>query len=147
MRTQLGVVFSILLLLTACSHSGNLGLVTRPSADPTNLLKTPRGFQEVGPVEGQSCRHFVLAVIPWGEGDYADAVEKALAQRGGDALINVNVETSLYGFFPIYNVYSFTCTTVKGVAIKFQEIPSSAVSSAPHDGRLDTSDKKPSGTN
>jgi hypothetical protein len=32
----------------------------------------------------------------------------------------VSVETSLYGFIPIYNVYSFTCTTVKGIAIKFE---------------------------
>jgi hypothetical protein len=121
MSLQLGVALSILLFLMSCSHSGNLGLVMRPSVDPTALLKTtPRGFQEVGPVEGQSCRHFILAIIPWGEGDFADAVEKALAQRGGDALINVSVETSLYGFVPIYNVYSFTCTTVRGVAIKFQ---------------------------
>ena len=47
-------------------------------------------------------------------------MEKALAASGGDAIINASVETSLYGFLPIYNVFTFTCTTVKGVAIKFQ---------------------------
>jgi hypothetical protein len=83
-------------------------------------LKSGRPFQELGPVEGQQCRHFVLAIIPWGQGDVSHAVEDALAQTGGDAIINANVETSLYGFVPIYNIYSFTCTTVKGVAIKFQ---------------------------
>jgi bacteriorhodopsin len=47
-------------------------------------------------------------------------VDDALVQRGGDALLNVSVETSLYGFIPIYNVYSFTCTTVRGIAVKFE---------------------------
>lgn len=71
-------------------------------------------------MEGQKCRNFLLAIVPWGDGDLAHAVEEALAEKGGDALLNANVETSLYGFIPIYNVYSFTCTTVKGIAIKFQ---------------------------
>jgi hypothetical protein len=30
-----------------------------------------------------------------------------------------SVETSLYGFIPIYNLFANTCTTVRGVAIKF----------------------------
>ena len=107
-------------LLVGCSSSGNLGIIARPLADPAGILRSGRAFQELGPVEGQQCRHFFLAIFPWGEGDLAHAVEEALAQRGGDAIINAYVETSLYGFIPIYNVYSFTCTTVKGVAIKFQ---------------------------
>ncbi len=48
------------------------------------------------------------------------AIDNALAQKGGDALLNVTIHSSLYGFVPIYNVYSFTCTTVQGVAVKFQ---------------------------
>jgi hypothetical protein len=32
------------------------------------------------------------------------------------------VSNSLYGFVPIYNVYSFTCTSVQGVAVKFKPI-------------------------
>ena len=106
--------------LAGCSSSGTLGIVTRSSADPASLLRSGRTFEEIGPAEGQACRHFVLAIIPWGQGDFAKAVDKALEQRQGDALLNVSVETSLYGFVPIYNVYSFTCTTVKGAAIKFK---------------------------
>src|SRR5947209_766162 len=120
MRQFLSVLTTVAIFLAGCSSSGTIGIVTRAAADPTSLIKSGRAFKEIGPVEGQACRHFVLAIIPWGEGDFAHAVEQALAQRGGDALINVSVETSLYGFVPIYNVYSFTCTTVKGVAIKFQ---------------------------
>ncbi len=120
MRHSLWLIATFVLFLAGCSSSGTLGIVTKSSADPGTLLKSGRAFQDLGPVEGQACRHFVLAIIPWGQGDFGHAVDLALEQRGGDALINVSVETSLYGFIPIYNVYSFTCTTVKGIAIKFQ---------------------------
>lgn len=120
MRHSLWVIATVVILLAGCSSSGTLGIVTKSSADPATLLKSGRTFEELGPVEGQACRHFVLAIIPWGQGDFAHAVDLALGQKGGDALLNVSVETSLYGFIPIYNVYSFTCTTVKGIAIKFE---------------------------
>lgn len=119
MKRSLWTIVASAFLLAGCSSSGTLGIVTKSTADPVGLLKSGRHYQELGPVEGQSCRHFVLAVVPWGEGDVTHAVDKALEQRGGDAMVNVSVETSLYGFVPIYNVYSFTCTTVKGIAVKF----------------------------
>ena len=120
MGRSLWLLVVIGLVLGGCSSSGTLGIVTQSSADPAALLRSGRAFKDLGPVEGQACRHFVLAIIPWGQGDFAHAVDVALAQKGGDALLNVSVETSLYGFIPIYNVYSFTCTTVKGVAVKFE---------------------------
>jgi len=58
-------------------------------------------------------------MIPWGKSDLEEAVNNALEGTGGNALLNVSTESSLYGFIPIYNVYSCTCTTVKGIAIKF----------------------------
>jgi hypothetical protein len=76
---------------------------------------------------------FLIAVIPFGDSTFSSAVDEALAQRGGDALLNVTVSSSLYGFVPIYNVYSFTCTSVQGVAVKFKPI---AVPTA-SDGRGD----------
>lgn len=114
------LIATFLILLAGCSSSGTLGIVTRSSADPASLLRAGRAFKELGPVEAQVCRHFVLAIIPWGQADFSHAVDKALIERGGDALVNVTVETSLYGFIPIYNVYSFTCTTVQGIAVKFE---------------------------
>jgi hypothetical protein len=83
-------------------------------------LKNGVQFEELGQVEGSACRHFIIAVIPFGNSSFSKAVENALEERGGDALINVTVSSSLYGFIPIYNVYSFTCTTVQGVAVKFK---------------------------
>lgn len=108
------------LVVTGCSSSGTLGIVTRSSADAGGLLKSGRAFQDLGPAEGSACRHFLLAIIPWGDSTLSTAVDNALQQKGGDALINVSVTSSLYGFIPLYNVYSFTCTEVKGVAVKFQ---------------------------
>ena len=107
-------------ILTGCSSTGNLGIVTKPSADNAERLRSGVKFKELGPVEGSSCRHFVLAVIPFGDGSFSKAVEDALSARGGDALINVTVTNSLYGFIPIYNVYTFTCTSVSGIAVKYK---------------------------
>jgi hypothetical protein len=51
----------------------------------------------------------------------ASAVDEALVASGGDALLNVSVSSSLYGFIPIYNLFTYSCTNVRGVAIKFEE--------------------------
>jgi len=46
-------------------------------------------------------------------------VDEALTAVDADALINVVVSSSLFGFIPYYNLYAFTCTSVKGTAIRF----------------------------
>ena len=84
------------LVVTGCSSSGTLGIVAKSSADPGGLLKSGRGFQDLGPAEGSACRHFILAIIPWGDSTLSTAVDKALQEKGGDALINVTVTSSLY---------------------------------------------------
>jgi hypothetical protein len=119
MRAMRWVIVIALALLAGCSSAGNLGFVMRSSADPISILKSGTNFEELGFTEGKACRHFVLAIIPWGDSNFQTAVDDALVRSGGDALVNVTTESSLYGFIPIYNVYSFTCTRVKGIAIKF----------------------------
>jgi len=109
-----------LLSLTACTSVGSLGVITKSSADPVSVLGKGHSYKELGPAEGQACRYFALAVIPWGNSDIQTAVDRALQTTGGDALVNVSTSTSLYGFVPIYNVFSFTCTTVKGTAVKLE---------------------------
>jgi len=109
-----------LLSIAGCVSVGSLGVITRSSIDPTSVLKTAHSVKDLGPAEGQACRYFVIAVIPWGNSDIQAAVDKALAPSGGDALVNVTTSTSLYGFIPVYNVLSFTCTTVQGTAVKLE---------------------------
>ena len=109
------------LFLTGCASVGNLGMVTKNMDNPGALLKNARSYKELGPVEGEACRFFVLAVIPFGDSTFSSAVDEALTKSGGDALLNVTVSSSLYGFIPIYNFFSYTCTNVRGIAIKFNE--------------------------
>ena len=120
MARNVFLLVTVMLSFTGCSTTGNLGIVAKSTANPSSLLTESTSFKEIGPAEGKACRHFILAIIPSGQSDVAEAVDKALAETGGDALINVSTESSLYGFIPIYNVYSYTCTIVRGTAIKFK---------------------------
>ena len=115
---------NIILLLTAallagCTSVGTLGIVTKSTGDPGAMLRTAQPYKELGPTQGQACRFFLLGVAPWGNATLSTAVDNALSSVGGDALINVTVSNSLYGFVPIYNIFTYTCTDVNGIAIKF----------------------------
>ena len=44
-----------------------------------------------------------------------------MQRAGADALLNVSTSSSLYGFIPLLNVFSFTCTTVSGTAVKVRQ--------------------------
>jgi hypothetical protein len=107
-------------LLFGCSSVGTLGMVTKSTGDPGAMLRNAQPYKDLGPVEGSSCRFFLLGVVPWGNGTLSTAVDDALSKVGGDALINVAVSNSLYGFVPIYHLFAFTCTNVKGIAIKLE---------------------------
>ena len=100
--------------------SWSLGVITKSSVDPASVIGKSRSFKDLEPAEGRACRYFLLAVIPWGDSDIQTAVDRALQPSEGDALVNVSTATSLYGFVPVYNVFSFTCTTVKGTAVKLE---------------------------
>jgi hypothetical protein len=111
---------AMILLIASCTSTGNLGMVSKSTANPGSLLTSPQAYKEIGPAKGKACRYFLLGIIPWGDSTLKTAVDKALAESGGDALINLSVSSSLYGFVPIYNVFCFTCTTVEGIAIEYE---------------------------
>lgn len=115
------LLLSVVMLLAGCSSAGSLGMVVRSTADPGALLKNQTSFREIGPAYGEACRFFMLAVLPFGQSDVAAAVDEALSASGGDALLNVTVSSSLYGFIPVYNFFSYTCTNVRGIAVKFED--------------------------
>lgn len=115
------ILLVIVMFLAGCSSVGSLGMVVKSTADPGALLRNQTSFREIGPAAGEACRFFVLAVIPFGQSDVAAAVDEALISSGGDALLNVTVSSSLYGFIPVYNFFSYTCTNVKGIAVKFED--------------------------
>jgi hypothetical protein len=88
---------------------------------PGALLRNSQSYKELGLVEGEACRFFFLAILPWGDSSFSTAVDQALGTVGGDALMNVSVSSSLYGFIPIYNIFTYTCTNIRGIAIKFEK--------------------------
>lgn len=116
----------MVLILPGCVSTGNLGLVVRSMASPADLLTESHSFRQLGPAEGRACRFFVVAIVPFGDSTVSAAVDDALQKSGGDALVNVSTSSSLYGFIPIYNVLSFTCTTVRGTAIAIGPPPGGA---------------------
>ena len=114
---RLALTAVLLATVAGCSSTEQVGFIAQPSSEPGSLLTEQTSFASLGPVEGRACRYFLLGVIPWR--DSQTALGNALEASGGDAIINATVETSLYGFVPIYNIFSFTCTTVRGIAIKY----------------------------
>lgn len=118
MRKEIKVAL-VALVLAGCSSMGTLGIVTKSGTDTVGILKNGQAYTELGQATGSSCRFFLLAVVPWGNGTISDAVDDALTKTGGDALINVSVQNSLYGLIPIYNIFTWQCTDVQGTAIKF----------------------------
>ena len=108
-------------LLTGCTSVGTLGIVTKSTGDPGAMLRNAQPYEEIGAAQGKACRYFLLGLAPWGDATMSAAVDDALVKSGGDALINVTVSNSLYGFIPIYNLFAYTCTDVKGISIKFKK--------------------------
>ena len=116
--TKTIILLVTILFIASCASTSNLGVVTKSQADPASLLTSSQTFEEIGIVRGKACRFFLVGIIPWGDSTVTKAIDNAL-ERGGDAIINVSVTSSLYGFVPIYNVFCFTCTEVEGIAIEF----------------------------
>ena len=76
MMHRVGLIV-LAILLSGCTSTGTLGIVTKSSANPAKLLETAQGFEELGLTEGEACRHFVLAIIPFGNSNFEEAVNKA----------------------------------------------------------------------
>lgn len=115
-------VMAVVVSTAACTSVDQVGLMTLPEANPGALLSQPVPYQPLGSANGRSCRFFALGAIPWGNSTAGDALQRALAATGGNALLNASIETNLYGFIPVYNVFTFSCTTVRGTSIRY-EIP------------------------
>ena len=110
------------IFLVGCVSTGSLGLASRGGENPGDVLTHAYDYRELGMAEGRACRYFVLAIVPFGNSTISRALDKALQASGGDALLNATVTSGLYGFVPIWSIFSFTCTTIQGTAVKFEPI-------------------------
>lgn len=115
------ILILLVSFLAGCTSVGTVGMVTKSSAEPVAILKNGQAYKELGTAQGEACRFFLLGIFPWGDATMSAAVDDALSKVGGDAMVNVTVSNSLYGLLPVfYNVFSYTCTDVKGIAVKFE---------------------------
>ena len=113
----------LILTLAGCTSVGSVGLMVKSGANPLDLARSG-SFRDLGYVEDGSCRYLIIGVLPLGNADPGYVLDKALQSKGADALLNVSTSNSHYGFVPIYNVFSITCTELRGTAIKFERAPS-----------------------
>lgn len=123
LAAMIGVVFAV----GGCTSNGAIGLLTNSETEADLGPHDPHTFHRVGDqIQGTACRHFILGLIPWGDSDVESAMRDAFKQNPSlhaDGLVHVTTATSLYNFFPLYNVYTLTCTTVRGVPVRFDHSP------------------------
>lgn len=111
------------LLLAGCTSTGSLGILSNSESEADLGPHDDHTFHRVGSeISGKACRHFILGILPIGNSDIESAMRNALSthpELKADGLVHVATQSTLYGFLPLYNVYTVTCTTVRGVPIRF----------------------------
>lgn len=116
------IPLAIMLTVVGCSTTGTVSMITKGSVDASSLLVSGRAYQTLGQAEGKAC-HYLLLFVPLGNSDISKAVDGALAPTGGDALFHVTTKKE-YGTLPSFYVgwpiFERACTTVKGMAVRFQ---------------------------
>lgn len=129
-RWLIGTSCALLLLtgLFGCSQKGTLGMIAKDSGNVQNLLSRGQAYEEHGLVKGSAC-HYHLLLIPFGRSDISAALDDALAESGSDALIGGTTGKWYAGLpLPLFrSLFDVTCTTVAGIAIKFQNVSSGAL--------------------
>ncbi len=122
-----GMLFLAFFVMAGCTSTGSLGLVSTTETEADLGPHDSHRFHRVGgEIQGTACRHFILGLIPWGDSDVETALRHAIQahpQLKADGLVHVTTETSLYGFFPLYDVYTLTCTTIRGIPVRFDHSP------------------------
>ncbi len=116
------------LLLGGCSSVGSLGMISDSKTEADLGPRDLHAYHRVGEeIVGTACRHFILGILPIGDSDLESAMKDAFKKNPtlkADGLIHVTTQSTLYGFFPLYNVYTVTCTTIRGVPVRFERNPS-----------------------
>lgn len=137
-KTALSLVICAL-FLTGCTSTGSLGILSNSESEADLGPHDDHTFHRVGSeISGKACRHFILGILPIGNSDIETAMRNALSTHPGlkaDGLVHVSTQSTLYGFFPLYNVYTVTCTTVRGVPIRFDHSKGTHVPPAARNGK------------
>jgi len=113
----LGGLSTVVLGMTGCATGQPVGLIyTGIHAARAYRAATP---QEVvtskndPEVSGMACNHGVLALVAWGDGGYAEAVDKAL-RKEDDSKVLYDVKADTEAMSVLGLVYNKMCTKVTG---------------------------------
>ena len=109
MMTKLILSLSGLVALAGCT----LFIPTPPHMAATEISPN---VQVVGTVEGESRANYIMGFGPFGDNSLKSALQDALSKRGGDAVINVSVDSAITDFFGIFTIQR---TMVMGTAVKY----------------------------
>lgn len=108
----LSILFALLLLAFAAGCTRSPGGVA-----PSNIPLAPGGYTEIGRAKGSDCKVNLLGILPLSGGNRLDqALEKAVRDGNGDALVNITVDRNSKFFI----LWSQTCTIVYGTAVRLQ---------------------------
>ncbi len=107
------VLSAALLLVTACSTSP---ICLTPSTTP---LQGKVVEKKLGKAEGTDSAFSFLGLWMWGRPDIERALKEAVAQKGGDALIDVHCYET-YRWFVLFGVTTFR---IEGEAVKLGTPP------------------------
>jgi hypothetical protein len=120
-RISCAVFFAF--FLGGCSSVGSLGMISDSKTETDLGPRDLHAYHRVGEeIVGTACRHFILGILPIGDSDLETAMKDAFKKNPklkADGLIHVTTQSTLYGFFPLYNVYTVTCTTIRGIPVRF----------------------------
>lgn len=71
-------LFTGLLVVSGCTSTGNLGLLSSSETEADLGPHDSHKFQRVGTqIEGTACRHFILGIVPYGDSDLETAMKDA----------------------------------------------------------------------
>jgi hypothetical protein len=107
-------LLALALAATGCIHTPVAMMTsTKPLA--------PDGYDVVRPGSATDCKWMLFGFIPVTTGNTLQgAMQKAINDGGGDALIQVTADT----FFDYWIVVSRNCTLVEGVGVRSKSSPS-----------------------
>lgn len=87
-----------------------------PAGIASSTHPLPTSYTALGAVEESSCGYRVLFVPVGGKDPTDRVIDRAIKQKGGDALVGVTVEQRSSTFF--LPLVGSDCTIVNGIAVK-----------------------------
>lgn len=118
-RNKVPILFCILLTAAMLFSAGCLSFNTKPRGlEPAAYDMKGRGYELIGESEGQSSSFKLFWFFPVTPGyDYKEAVDEAIAVKGGDNLI----EIEYYFERQWWIVGTIEILSVRGKAVKYQD--------------------------